>query len=163
MLGVGDVEDVIQECYCRLSELKDFRQIVSPRAYLFTMARNVVLQELRRARVVRIESVAEMDRLDLASDLPSPERIVGGRVELAKVRALIATLPPRARKIIEMRKIDGLSQKEIASRLGVTENVVENEASRGLKKILAQMTGSDFVDPAAKRTPDRDDRNRSAN
>ena len=137
----NDVEDIIQECYCRLSEVADFRTIASPRTYLFTMARNIVLQELRRSRIVRIDSVAEVDRYDLASDAPPPDRIVAGREELARIRRLIAELPPRMRQIVELRKIDQLSQREIARRLGVSLNVVENEASRGLKLVLARLTG----------------------
>lgn len=146
--SMGDAEDIIQECYCRLSDIEDVTLIGSPRAYLFTMARNLVLQEIRRAQIVRIEYVSEMERLDLTSDVPSPERIVAGRAELALVLKLIEALPPRVRQIVELRKVHGLSQKEIATRLGISINVVENEASRGLKAVLAQLTGSVSAPPA---------------
>ncbi len=59
------------------------------------------------------------------------------------MRGLIAALPERCRRIFEMRKIEGVSQREIARRLGVTEHVVENEAVRGLRAILAAMTEQD--------------------
>ncbi|EHN76805.1 RNA polymerase sigma-24 factor, partial [Streptomyces coelicoflavus ZG0656] len=52
-------------------------------------------------------------------------------------------LPDRCRRIFEMRRILGLSQREIARQLGVSENVVENEAARGLKAILAALAAEE--------------------
>jgi RNA polymerase sigma factor (sigma-70 family) len=126
-----------------LAALSNIEHISEPRAYFFQAARSVALEQIRRARVVRIETVSEIEALDLALEDPSAERIVSGRRELERVRGLIAALPDRCRKIFELRKIDGVPQREIARRLGVTEHVVENEAVRGLRAILAAMTEQD--------------------
>ncbi len=139
----NDVDDVIQESYCRLANLKAVEQIESPRAYFFQTARSVVLEQMRRARIVRIDAVTEIDALRIEWDEPSPERIAGGRKELERVMKIVATLPERSRRIFEMRRVMGLSQKEIARQLGVTENVVENEAARGLKAVLAGLAKAD--------------------
>lgn len=132
----SEVEDVIQESYCRLSALKNAAHITNPRAYFFTVARNVVIDHLRRARVVRMETVAEIDSLNVPWDAPTPETIAGARQELERVSELIAHLPDRCRRIFVMRKIEGLSQREIAATLGVTETIVENDVVRGLRLIL---------------------------
>lgn len=132
----SEVEDVIQESYCRLSALKNVAHITNPRAYFFTVARNVVIDHLRRARVVRMETVAEIDNLNVPWDAPTPETIAGARQELERVSELIAHLPDRCRRIFVMRKIEGLSQREIAATLGVTETIVENDVVRGLRLIL---------------------------
>ena len=79
---------------------------------------------------------AEIDALPAFSEVVSPERIAGARQELEQVRRLIAGLPDRCRRIVELRKIDGLSQRDIASRLGVSESIVENDAAKGLRLIL---------------------------
>lgn len=143
LVTANDVDDVIQEAYCRLANLKAIEQIESPRAYFFQTARSVVLEQMRRARIVRIEAVTEIDALRIEWDEPSPERIAGGRKELERVMKIVATLPERSRRIFEMRRVLGLSQREIATRLGVTENVVENEAARGLKTVLAALAQMD--------------------
>ncbi len=135
-LPVGDVDDVIQESYCRMSGLEDVAAIASPRAYFFRVVRNVVLEQMRRARVVQIDTVAEMDALNLVDEGPSPERVAGARHELARVQRLIAALPGRCRRIFELRKIEGVPQREIARRLNVSENTVEKQASRGLMLIM---------------------------
>jgi len=141
--AAGDVDDILQETYCRLAALSTIDHIGEPRGYFFQAARSVALEQIRRARVVRIETVSEIEALDLALEEPSAERIVSGRRELERVRGLIAALPDRCRRIFELRKIEGVSQREIAQRLGVSENVVENEAVRGLRAILAAMTEQD--------------------
>lgn len=136
-----DADDVIQETYCRISALDSVAHIADPCSYFFQTARNVVLQQIRRTRVVSIEAASGLSEFDqaLAEDDASPERIVAGRRALARVEALIAALPDRCRQIFQLRKIEGVSQREIATRLGVTETIVENEVTRGLRRILDAM------------------------
>lgn len=136
MVPVGEIEDIVQDAYCRLAGLTEVGHIANPRAYFFAVARSIVVDRMRRARVVRMETVAEIDALNLAWDDPSPERITAARRDLERVRGLIAGLPGRCRHIFELRKIEGLSQREIARRLGVTETIVENDVARGLRLIL---------------------------
>lgn len=131
-----DEDDVIQEAYCRLATLRDSEQVRSARAYFFTVARNIILEQLRRDRIVHIDSVAEIDRLNIVDEGPSPERSFSGREELTRVRRLIEELPQRCRAIFTMRKVQGLSQREISQRMGVTENVVEKEVVKGLRLLL---------------------------
>lgn len=137
-----DVDDVIQEAYCRLAGLASFDHIDDPRRYFFRVARNIVLEQVRRERVVSIEAASGLAVLEegAAEEDQSPERIVAGRLALARVERLIDALPERARQVIRWRKIEGVSQREIAVRLGVTENVVENHVARGLRRILDQLT-----------------------
>src|SRR3546814_13010250 len=72
-LDPNDLEDVIQESYCQIASLKDVSHIRSGRAYFFTAARSIVLMRLRRARIVSIESVTEIESLTIVGDEPSPE------------------------------------------------------------------------------------------
>ncbi|NKJ44370.1 MULTISPECIES: RNA polymerase sigma factor [unclassified Novosphingobium] len=142
-----DVDDVVQESYCRLASLSSVAHIDDPRRYFFRIARNIVLEQVRRERVVRIEAASGLAVLEGAAleqqgqgEESSPERIVAGRMALERVEALIDALPERSRAIVRMRKIDGLPQREIAARLGLSENVVENEVARGLRRVLDQLT-----------------------
>jgi RNA polymerase sigma factor (sigma-70 family) len=161
-LAPEDLEDVIQETYCQIAGLKDVGHIRSGRAYFFTAARSIVLMRLRRARIVSIESVTEIENLNIVGDEPSPERIAGGRRELDRVRRLIEGLPDRCRRIFELRKIEGLPQKEVAQRLGVAEHIVENDVTKGLKLILQALAdGEQKAEQAMTRT-ERDERTRNS-
>src|SRR3546814_15941727 len=101
-LDPEDLEDVIQETYCQIAALKDVGHIRSGRAYFFTAARSIVLMRLRRQRIVSIESVTEIESLNIVGDEPSPERVAGGRRELDRVRRLIEGLPDRCRSIFDI-------------------------------------------------------------
>lgn len=134
-----DADDIVQEAYCRISALSETDSIARPGAFFFQVVRNILLNQIKRARIVRIDALTEIDLLVLDDDLPSPERSAGDRLEWDRIRALIDTLPERCRQIFELRKVEGLSQREIATRLGITENVVENEAANGLRALVAQL------------------------
>lgn len=139
-VAAAEVEDIVQECYCRLARLTDVARITEPRAYLFTIARNIALEHRKRASVVRLETLADTGEGQAGIDFLSPERIAEGRQDLGRLQSALETLPERARRIFIMRKVEGLSQKEIAEALGVTESVVENDASRSLRAVLQLMT-----------------------
>ena len=142
----ADVDDIVQETYCRLAALEAVSHIASGRAYFFRTARNIAIERIRRARIVRIDCVTEIDALNVVDDEPSPERVVAGRRELRRVQALIEGLPERCRQIFTLRRIHGLSQREVATRLGVTENVVEAQAMRGLRLILRALSETSAQD-----------------
>ena len=103
---------------------------------------------------MRIEAVTDIDALRVMDEDPSPERATGARRELERVLGLIALLPPVCRRVIELRRIHGFSQKETARRLGVTEPVVENNSIRGLRVILRALED----DVGASRWMTHDDR-----
>lgn len=135
----ADVEDIIQEAYCRFWALPDVANVTHPRAYFFRMIKNIAIDQMRSAATLPIEQRGDMSNLPAASDEAGPERVMSAREELARVRLLLEALPPRCRTVLVMRKIHGISQREIAAQLGITENVVENDVARGLKAILKAM------------------------
>lgn len=161
-LDPDDLEDVIQETYCQIAGLRDVSHIRSGRAYFFTAARSIVLMRLRRARIVSIESVTEIESMALVGDEPSPERIAAGRRELDRVRRLIEGLPDRCRRIFELRKIEGVSQREVAERLGVAEHIVENDVTKGLKLILQAIADGERIAEQATVRTERDERARNS-
>ena len=143
-LGVrpDERDDVVQETYYRLFRMSTIDHIDDARAYFYRTARNVVLEQARRAKVVSIQTVQNLDDLGVAAHGPTPESETVARLELGRVLELIAGLPERCRRIFEMRKIDGLSQAETARMMRVSENVVEKETARGLMLILDDLARS---------------------
>lgn len=148
-----EIGDIVQDAYVKIARLDDVSHIRNGRAYFFSTARSVLLDRIRRDRIVRIDSLTEADALVLADDDPGPERRASARQELERVRRLIAELPERCRVIFEMRRIKGVPQREIAERLGVPEHTVEAQAIRGLKLILKAIA-EEGVDAAPSRRGD---------
>ena len=130
-----DIDELIQESYSRLAALESVEHIDRPDAYFFSIARNLLVRRLRRAKVIPIETIAEIDAYQ-DDARPSPEREAGGRLDFRRLMALIDSLPERRARIVRMRKLDGYSQREIARTLGVSESVVENEVYQGVQAVL---------------------------
>ena len=140
-LGVKphELDDIIQDVYCRLLRLESVDHIEDARAYLFRAARNVLLEQVRKSKIVSIMTVQNLDELGVADLGPSPESAASSRAELTRVLALIGELPERCRQVFELRKIHGLSQAETAKALRISENIVEKETAKGLMLILRHM------------------------
>lgn len=137
-----DVDEVIQDAYCRLSMLDSIDHIDRPDAYFFSIARNLLLRRLKRERVVPIDAIAEIDAFN--DDLhPSPEQQAAARLDYAKMLDFMSTLPERCRTIVTLRKIQGWSQKEIAAHLGTTEKAVEKQVWVGMKAIQRAWSDAD--------------------
>jgi RNA polymerase sigma factor (sigma-70 family) len=140
-----DIDDVIQEAYCRLAELDDVTHIGSGRAYLFQTTRNIVLEQVRRSKIVRIDNVTDMGALNIDDETPPLDRVVAGARELQRVQRLIERLPAKCRRVFILRRIHGVSQREIAKTCGISENAVEKQAVRGLKAILKALEGDEMA------------------
>jgi RNA polymerase sigma factor (sigma-70 family) len=136
-----DIDDVIQEAYSRLAALDSVAHIGSGRAYLFQTTRNIVLEQVRRSKIVRIDNMADLGSISIVDETPTLDRIVGGARELQRVEQLIDQLPFKCRRVFVMRRIHGVSQREIAKELGISESAVEKQAIRGLKLIVKAMEG----------------------
>ncbi len=140
-VAAQDVDELIQEAYCRLALLDGFDHIDCPYAYFFSIVRNLLIRRLRRQQVVPLEALAEIEAI--RDEGPSPEREAAGRIEYGRVLALIARLPERCRRVVELRKIEGWSQRRIAEHLGMTEKAVEKQVWLGVKSIREALAGAD--------------------
>lgn len=131
-LGV-DVDDIIQEAYTALAAKETVEDIERPRAYLFRIAHTLVVKHVRRARVVSIQVGEDLEWTDEA---PSPEQTLIDRDALRRVTDAISDMPGQARTAFVLRRIHGLSQREIARRMRLSENTVEKHIGRGLRFLL---------------------------
>ena len=134
-----EIDDVVQEAYAVLATLGGVAHIRDPRAYLYTVAQSVILQHVRRASIVSIEMVAEIDSADHAGDERSPDRCAAASEELRRVGRLIAGLPDKCRQAFVLRKVHGLSQRQIAASMGISESTVEKHIGKGVRLLAAAM------------------------
>jgi len=133
-----DIDELIQEAYCRLAMLDSVDHIDSPAAYFLSVTRNLLVRRLRRQQIVSLEAVAEIEAF--RDETPSPEDIASHRSDFARMTEILASLPERCRQIVRLRKIDGWSQKQIAAHFGMTEKAVEKQVWLGVKAIRAELT-----------------------
>ena len=132
--GVRDVDDVVQDSLLRLWTARAGRQIGCARAFLFKIARNRALDLLRHDQASPLVGVRDLAALSVAEDGPSPADALTTTEKIELVAAAIADLPDRCREIVVLRKLSGLSQREVATRLGLSERTVEVQVARGTRR-----------------------------
>lgn len=137
----AEVDDVIQETYCRVLQAQDLEHIREPRAFLMQTAKNIITDKLRRDAIVSIQAMASLEELGVEDGGPTPERVVAARAELDWVLRLAARLPERCRKVFRARRLHGLSQKETSETLGITVGIVEYETIRAMDLMSGMIAG----------------------
>ena len=70
--SIQDVDDLVQEAFTRLLKAHDSGPIVNPRAFLFVVARNLALNQLRHLRYERPQGAEEVDPLSIMDQVNSP-------------------------------------------------------------------------------------------
>jgi RNA polymerase sigma factor (sigma-70 family) len=146
-----DADDLVQESYSRLLRARETGSIACAKAFLFVTARNLALNRLRHLRHERPEGVTELDASGvLDSGVAIPESVARAE-DLQLLIHAIQSLPDRCRQIMTLRKIYGLSQKEVAARLGISEHTVEAQGAIGLRKCIEYFRRHGYGKPAGGR------------
>lgn len=145
----ADVDELLQETWAHLLQAgaaPNREEIRSIRAFALTVARNVALSWLRHRSVVPIELVADLEQLELLDERGQVDEIVNTHQELALLTAAVARLPARCRQVFTLRKVFGLSQKEIAAELKISENTVEQHLAKGMRLCTAALANSPIAE-----------------
>lgn len=140
---VVDPDDVIQEAYCRISSLSGVDHIENPVGYFRRTVHTVVTDMLRRGGIFNFTSMTEIEWLNVMDSEPLADQVLEASQELERANALLSELSDIGRQAIELRRIEEVSQREAARRLGVSEDVIRNHLVRGVKKILNVMAAQD--------------------
>jgi RNA polymerase sigma factor (sigma-70 family) len=143
----AEVPDLRQETYVRVFESAAKSRPRSPRSFLFATARNLMIDRMRRDRIVSIDYTHDLNSLDVPVDQLSPERRLGARQELQCLADAFDRLPETTRSVIWLRRVEGLSQRQTAEELGIQESTLEGHMVRGLRTLanilLSKVTTSD--------------------
>lgn len=137
----SDVTDLRQDIYERALAGARAGIPAHTRQYLFTVARNHLINQAKRGHVVSIELVADMSSLDLELDRFWTERHLSAREDLRRTQQGLDQLPPRCREVVWLRKVEGLSTRETAERLGISVDTVEKQITQGMRALVDFMLG----------------------
>ena len=127
----SDIDDLCQDIYVRAYENAQAGIPKSTRAYVFTIARNLLIDRIRNAQIVPIETIADLESLNIGSDQPPADQRVMARQELRRLQAALEQLPPRCREAVVLKKINGLSIREVAEKMGISVKTVDRHLSEG--------------------------------
>jgi RNA polymerase sigma-70 factor (ECF subfamily) len=121
-------EDVAQDAFVKLWETRDRIDKTSIKAYLYTIAGNLLINQLKRDQLKFKFLNLQTDRVDKAN----PEYLIEMQEFDEKLQHALSQVPDGAREVFLMNRIDGLKYHEIAERLGLSMKAVEKRMSRAL-------------------------------
>lgn len=147
-----DVEDIAQEAFVRVLEAGSKGEIHYRQAYLFRTARNLALNSLARKSNLLEDYIEDFPELEVLSDGASLDDTVASQQHFERFCRAAASLPDQCRQVLILRKVYGLSQREVAARLGIAVSTVEKHLAKGMLRCAAQMRGlespADSLSPA---------------
>ncbi len=131
-----DVDDIAQETFLRAFAAEADRDVLTPRAFLYRIARNLALNERAKHANTTTGSIEDYPDPSVlgAGDQVSGEDLIEGRRKMAIFAEAVSSLPPQCRRVFMLRKVHGLSQKDVAEKLGISASTVEKHVALGLLK-----------------------------
>ena len=136
-----EIHDLRQELYVRVYEAAGKAFPAQPKAFLFASARHLMADRIRRRKVVSIEPMGDFEPSHVLIDDVTPERWSSGRQSLAQLSAAFDRLPDRCREVVWLRRVEELSQKDVALRMGISEKTVEKHIAKGMRLLADGLFG----------------------
>lgn len=139
--NASDISDLRQEIYTRVFAAAQEGIPANAKSFLFSTARNLLIDLVKHKRVVPIEAVADVEALNVPIDAVSPERTVMSRDELRRLQSALDRLPARAREAFKLAFLEDLPAQEIAARMGISRAMVSKHLANGLRALTDILYG----------------------
>jgi len=140
--SAAEAEDIVQDMYLKVSRAGD-ADVSNGVAWLYRLGSNVLLDRVRgvqragrRDSEWRGANAVQVGSEDV-DDSPAAEAAIDARRRLAALIAALDQLPPQARRVFTLHKLEGLSHSEVAARLGISRSAVEKHVMAALKRLSA--------------------------
>lgn len=134
-VGPHEAEDLVHEVFLHLQTRAVAEQVENVERYLFKIAHNVLADQRRSRAVRRSRFQVPLDQAGDPSDPLSPERVVIGKAEYARVVVAIRKLPPRTQTAFLLHRFRQMTYVTIARRMGISVSAVKQLMARALAQI----------------------------
>lgn len=139
LLGnASEAQDVAHDAYLRVYPSAQNPRIAKPEAVLYTTARRLAINRLKRRSISPFATTPAGTEAAAASTAGVAQQVMA-RQELRLLEAALAELPEGCRAVLLLRKVELLSHREIAARLGIAVSTVEKQHARALRLLRAAM------------------------
>jgi RNA polymerase sigma factor (sigma-70 family) len=138
-----EVEDIVQETYVRVCQVKQPEAINCPRSFLLRTAKNLALDYIKRADnrlVIHVQQELEDTLLEVSTGEDDTFRRAASDQEFALFCEAVRQLPVQCRRVFVLKKVYGYSQKEIAKQLDISESTVEKHIATGMLRCAGFLT-----------------------
>lgn len=132
--NASDAADMAQDVFTQWLGYHDRAKVEQPRAFLFQMARNLLRDHWRKQKVRQTvhPDHAEMDAEPVTDEHNDPMAAALRLQRLEQLKEVLAELSPRRREALMLHRFEGLSQAQIATRMGISTSMVEKHIAFAL-------------------------------
>lgn len=127
-----DVDDICQETFLRTYKSSLQGEVKKPKSFMFRVAKNLIVSDFRKAANQLNEYVEDINLVIPKMDADDLENNALAQEKLGIMCEAIASLPNKCRQAVIMRKIYGLSTKDIAKRMNISPITVSNYITKGM-------------------------------
>ncbi len=140
-LDVGDTEDLAQETFLRAFAADAGQTVISYKAFLYRIARNLALNERAKHASIYTDRIEDIGGQAAFVEMRyvSAEGSLDSRQKMAAFAEAVEQLPSQCRRVFILRKVHGLSQADVATELGISASTVEKHVAAGLVKCARYM------------------------
>ncbi len=135
----GEAEDMVQNAFLKLWERKEWLENISLSSFLFLLTKNNCLNYLKHRQITdqveqRIPDMGIVEQLYTIDFVSDPSSQLQQKELSATIDRIMDELPPKCQEVFRLSRLHGLKNREIASKLNITEKVVEKHITRALKR-----------------------------
>jgi len=117
-------EDIVQEAFLKFWERRDSQEVVEPSRYLYRVVQNLAVDQLRRRKLEERWFASPDEQAEGVPGEVSAERVVQAREEIGLVVRALRQLPARSQAVITLCRVEGLTQRDVARRIGASPALV---------------------------------------
>lgn len=142
MLGNADLaSDALHDAWLRLNAKKDYGAVRNPGAYLMRMSINIAMNIHRGQKKIMSGDDIDIMLEETIDPAPGPEKLAEVRSDLAALEKCMDRMPERRQKIVFLVHWEGLEQREVATRLGISERTVAYELKHAHETVWSEFSG----------------------
>jgi RNA polymerase sigma factor, sigma-70 family len=138
-----EVDDLVQDVMLRIHNRRATDAVRNPISFVFQTAANVLQDRRRRDAARRRGAHTTLEDSFHPLDEVTPDRVLQGKEDVARVMEALGELPPRTRAALMLVRFEGLSYKAAAQLLGVSVSAVEKQVAKALQVVAARLQDDD--------------------
>ncbi|MFT5924221.1 MAG: RNA polymerase sigma factor (sigma-70 family) [Paraglaciecola sp.] len=142
VISSQDIDDVSQETFLRAykAEKEKEVEIEHPKAFLFQIAKNLMLSDFSRKARKITDYIEDYDGSEELFSTDSLESNIMAQQKLGIYCEAVASLPTQCRRVVIMKKVYGMQNKEISRRLELSVSTVEKHLTKGIRRLNTTIT-----------------------
>lgn len=153
LLASNDIDDIAHEAFLRAYEAEKQRKIDQPSAFLFRIARNLIFSQAKKKSHKITDYIEDFEHEDVLMIDESLEENIMAQQKLGIICEAVASLPPQCRRVFLLKKVYGLSHKEIAENMGIAVSTIEKHLSKAIRDCNHVLKQRYSDDEAPEETP----------